>query len=121
VIHTFDFFKGEIRLSRALPKFRGSEATIAVPVHIFLGSLGINVFALLYIEPTVSVPGLIAATLASASVTPCQFQFPSLQPPLSSPTGKQRRSRQTCGFLRQVIPSTNGRKASTLPGQGVHP
>lgn len=107
VIHTLDFFKAEIRLSRALPKFRGSEATIAVPVHIFLGSLGINVFAVLHIKPTVIVPGIIGAMLARASVMPCQFQFPSLQSPLIFPKGKQRRSRQTCGFLRQVIPSTN--------------
>ena len=107
VIHPLDFLKAEIRLFRVLPKFGGSESTVAVPVHIFLGSLGINVFAVLHIKPTVIVPGIIGAMLARASVMPCQFQFPSLQSLLIFPNGEQRRSRQTCGFLRQVIPSTN--------------
>ncbi|EDM99753.1 hypothetical protein BACCAP_02489 [Pseudoflavonifractor capillosus ATCC 29799] len=79
VIHPLNFFKAEIRLFRVLPKFRGSEATVAVPVHIFLGSLGINVFAVFHIKPTVIVPGIIGAMLAGASVVPCQFQIPSLQ------------------------------------------
>ena len=107
VIHPLNFFKAEIRLFRVLPKFRGSEATVTVPVHIFLGSLGINVFAVFHIKPTVIVPGIIGAMLAGASVVPCQFQFSSLHSPLIFPEGEQRRSRQTCGFLRQVIPSTN--------------
>ena len=71
VIHPLNFFKAEIRLFRVLPKFRGSEATVAVPVHIFLGSLGINVFAVFHIKPTVIVPGIIGAMLAGASVVPC--------------------------------------------------
>ena len=107
VVHPLNFFKAEIRLFRVLPKFGGSEATVAVPVHIFLGSLGINVFAVLHIKPAVIVPRIIGAMLAGASVVPCQFQFSSLHSPLIFPEGEQRRSRQTCGFLRQVIPSTN--------------
>ena len=107
VIHSLNFFKAEIRLFRVLPKFRGSEATVAVPVHISLDPLGINVFAVLHIEPAVIVAGIIGAMLAGASVMPCQFQFPSLQSLLIFPNGEQRRSRQTCGFLRQVIPSTS--------------
>ena len=79
VIHPLNFFKAEIRLFRFLSKFRGSDATVAVPVHIFLGSLGINVFAVLHIKPAVIVPGIIGTMLAGASVMPCQFQFPSLQ------------------------------------------
>src|SRR5699024_782187 len=79
VVHPLDFFEAKIRLFRFLPKFRGSEAPVAVPVHIFLGSLGINVFAVLDIKPAVIVPGIIGAMLAGASVVPCQFQFPSLQ------------------------------------------
>src|SRR5699024_7760850 len=79
VIHPLNFFKAEIRLFRVLPKFWGSETTVAVPVHIFLSSLGINVFAVFHIKPAVIVPGIIGAMLAGASVVPCQFQIPSLQ------------------------------------------
>lgn len=79
VIHPLDFFKAEIRLFQVLAKFRGSEATVAVPVHIFLGSLGINMFAVLHIKPAIIVSGIIGAILAGASVVPCQFQIPSLQ------------------------------------------
>ena len=107
VIHPLNFFKAEIWLFRIFPKFRGSESTVAVPVHIFLGSLGINVFTVFHIKPAVIVPGIIGAMLAEASVMPCQFQFSSLHSPLIFPEGEQRRSRQTCGFMRQVIPSTN--------------
>ena len=105
VIHPLNFFKAEIRLLWFLPKFRGSESTVAIPVHIFSGSLGINVFAVLHIKPAIIVPGIIGAMLAGASVVPCQFQFSSLHSPLIFPEGEQRRSRQTCGFLRPVIPS----------------
>ena len=93
VIHPLNFFKAEIRLFRVLPKFRGSESTVAVPVHIFLGSLSINVFAVFHIKPAVIVPGIIGAMLAGASVMPCQFQFSSLHSPLIFPEGEQRRSR----------------------------
>ena len=71
VIHPLNFFKAEIRLFRIFPKFRGSESTVAVPVHIFLGSLGINVFTVFHIKPAVIVPGIIGAMLAGASVVPC--------------------------------------------------
>ena len=74
--------------SSDLPKFRGSEATVAVPVHIFLGSLDINVFALFHIKPTVIVPGVIGSMLAGSSVVPCQFQFSSLQSLLIFPEGE---------------------------------
>ncbi len=88
VIHPLNFFKAEIWLFRVLSKFRGSEATVAVPVHIFLGSLGINVFAIFHIKPTVIVPGVIGSMLAGSSVVPCQFQFSSLQSLLIFPEGE---------------------------------
>src|SRR5699024_2777651 len=88
VIHPLNFFKAEIWLFRVLSKFRSSEATVAVPVHIFLGSLGINVFAIFHIKPTVIVPGVIGSMLAGSSVVPCQFQFSSLQSLLIFPEGE---------------------------------
>ena len=87
VIHPLNFFKAKIRLLRVLPKFRGSESTVAVPVHIFLGSLGINVFTVFHIKPAVIVPGIIGAMLTRASVVPCQFQSSSLQSLLIFPKG----------------------------------
>ena len=107
VIHPFNFLKAEIRLLRVFPKVVGGKAPVTVPVHIFSGTLRINMFAILYIKPAVIVPGIIGAMLARASVVSCQFQFSSLPIFVAFPKEAQRRSRQTCEFLRQVIPSTN--------------
>ena len=87
VVHPLNFFKAEIRLFRVLPKFGGGEATVAVPVHISIDPLGINVFAVLHIKPTVIVPGIIGAMLARASIVPCQFQFSSLPIFVAFPKG----------------------------------
>lgn len=107
VIHPLNFLKAEIRLLRTFPKVVGGKAPVTVPVHILSGTLRINMFAILYIKPAVIVPGIIGAMLARASVVSCQFQFSSLPIFVAFPKGAQRRSRQTCEFLRQVIPNTN--------------
>lgn len=78
VIHPLNFLKAEIRLLWVFPNVVGCKAPVTVPVHIFSGTLRINMFAILQVKPTVIVPGIIGAMLARASIVPCQFQFSSL-------------------------------------------
>ena len=71
VISPFNFLKAEIRLRRILPAFASGVTTVTVPVHILLCPFGVNVLAILHIEPAVIVPGIIGAVFAGASVMPC--------------------------------------------------
>ena len=80
VVHPLDFLKAEIRLFRVLPELVCGEAPVTVPVDILSGSLGVNVFAVLHIEPAVIMAGIIGAMLAGASIVSCQFQTDFLLP-----------------------------------------
>ena len=80
VIHPLDFLKAEIRLLWVLPELVCREAPVAVPVHVLPCPFGIDVFAVLHIEPAVIVAGIIGAMLAGAPVVSCQFQTISLLP-----------------------------------------
>ena len=80
VVHPLDFFKAEIRLLRVLPELVCREAPVAIPVDVLSGPLGVNVFAVLHIEPAVIVAGIVGAMLAGAPVVSCQFQTIFLLP-----------------------------------------
>ena len=71
VIHSLNFLKAEIRLLRVFPKVVGGKAPVTVPVHIFSGTLRINMFAIFHIEQTVIVPGIVSAMLARSPIVPC--------------------------------------------------
>ena len=80
IIHPLDFFKAEIRLLRVLPKLMGGKAPVAVPVDILPCPFGVNVSAVLHIEPAVIVAGIVGAMLAGAPIVSCQFQTDFLLP-----------------------------------------
>ena len=121
VVHPLDFLKAEIRLFRVLPEFVCGEAPVTIPVDILSGPLGVNVFAVLHIEPAVIVAGIVSAMLAGASVVSCQFQTISLLP------AKMFRGRGKAAKPQILRKSASGNtqyeltQASTLPGQGVSP
>ena len=107
VVHPLDFLKAEIRLLRVFPELVCREAPVAVPVDILSGPLGVNVFAVLHIEPAVIVAGIVSAMLAGASIVSCQFQTDFLLP-AKMLRGRGRAAKpQILRILRQVIPSTS--------------
>ena len=84
---------------------RKVKSLIAVPVDILSGPLGVNVFAVLHIEPAVIVTGIVGAMFAGAPVVSCQFQTFSLLPAKMF-RGRGRAAKpQILRILRQVIPS----------------
>ena len=121
VVHPLDFLKAEIRLLRVLPELVCGEAPVAIPVDVLSGPLGVNVFAVLHIEPAVIVAGIIGAMLAGASIVSCQFQTDFLLP------AKMFRGRGRAAKPQILRKSASGNtqyeltQASTLPGQGVSP
>ena len=107
VVHPLDFLKAEIRLLRVLTERMEGEAPIAVPVDILPGPPGVNVFAVLHIEPAVIVAGIVGAMPAGAPVVSCQFQTIFLLPAKMFRGRGKAAKPQILRILRQVIPSTS--------------
>src|SRR5699024_2640048 len=120
VVHPLDFFKAEIRLLRVLPELVCREAPVAIPVDVLSGPLGVNVFAVLHIEPAVIVAGIVGAMLAGAPVVSCQFQTIFLLRRCSGDGGRAAKPQ----ILRKSASGNTQYKltqASTFPGQGASP
>ena len=121
IVHPLDFLKAEIRLLRVLPKLMGGKAPVAVPVDILPCPFGVNVSAVLHIEPAVIVAWIVSAMLAGAPIVSCQFQTDFLLP------AKMFWGRGRGGEAANPANFASGNtqyeltQASTLPGQGASP
>ena len=85
----------------------GGKAPVAVPVDILPCPFGVNVSAVLHIEPAVIMAGIVGAMLAGAPIVSCQFQTDFLLPAKMLRGRGRAEKPQILRILRQVIPSTS--------------
>ena len=87
-----DLRKADVRLAGIGAVLRCGEASIAVPVDVFQGALGVNVLAVGEVEAAVVVLGVVGAVFAGAAVVSGEFQETS--PPF--------KARELCGGAKDL-------------------